>query len=191
MSNTSTTTQATADRLISLTRQEGVNRMSDSLQGIIGAILQALEADGIYQAERSGLPCSILSAETIGRAFRIFRHPPISMSPPNTSLRYQHVVTDMAMLSLLKDLPEEMWRQYLNKELLLGLSYKYTIRMHVNGDNRRSEELNTVLADYGYYPFATDDYTDALPRWELVWEVSLVARSRVMLNPNIRYQQYV
>ena len=161
--------------------------MSDSLQGIIGAILQALEADGIYQAERSGLPCSILSAESISRAFQVFRHPPMSIGPRNTSPHHQHVVTDMAMLSLLKRLSEETWRRYLDKELLLGLSYRSTVRMHANGDNRWSEEMNTVLAEYGYYPFATEDYTDALQRWGLVWEVSFVVCGDVVLNPYVRY----
>lgn len=156
MPSSSTTPQSTADRLISLSRQQEGGGVSDSLQGIIGDILRALEADGIYQAGPVGLPCSTLSVKTV-----------CSVNLPQ--MTFVHVVTDMAMLSLLRDLPEEAWLLYIRGQWHLDLSYQAMVAIQ---ETSEAGGLNTGLAEYGYYSFATDNYTHALLPWGPYFNIS-------------------
>ena len=157
-------TEIAADRLISLAKQQENCNMSDSLQAIVGDILEALEADGIYQAGPAGLPCSILSTRELGRYLSIVSWQGTCWQ--GLEYTFVHVVTDMAMLSLLNALPEQSWRLYLNKQLRISLSYLDTVRAEAAGGG---EELNVVLAEDGHHRFALGDYTDAVLRFGLFW----------------------
>ena len=168
MPSSSTTPQPTeiaAERLISLAKQQESCNMSESLQAIVGDILQALEADGIYQAGPGGLPCSILSTREITGYLSMISWRGTCWEGLEC-MTFVHVVTDMAMLSLLNILPEQTWRLYLNKKLRIALSYLDTVRAEAT---RGGEELNVVLAENGYHRFALGDYTDAVLRFELCW----------------------
>ena len=139
--------------------------MSDWLQANVGDILQALEADEIYQAGPAGLPCSILSAREIGRY--VCKISWLSCWQ-GLECTFVHVVTDMALLSLLNALPEQTWRLYLNKQLHISLSYLDMVRANAARD---SEELNEVLAEDGHHRFAFGDYTGAVLRSGLFWSI--------------------
>ena len=138
--------------------------MADSKLAIIGDILRALEGDGVLQPGPGGLPCSILSAKLVPNLY----YTPLPYVPQKTLV---HVVTDVTMLSLLKTLPESLWRSYLRGELRVALTYDTSMEHHGAQAIRPGEWMNARLDFFGIFGFATDEYTDSLARWSLCWEI--------------------
>ena len=154
MSSSSTTTpQTAADRLISLSQQQQDHKMSQSLQEKLGDLLQALEADGIYEAGPAGLPCSLLSVTTTIR-------PAFSPLVPEDvpKMTFVHVMTDMDMLTLLQTLPETWWLRYLSGVRRLSLVCSNSQHVRTTEYHKAGEELGCI-----------DEYPEMMQGWGLTW----------------------
>ena len=119
------------------------------MQAIVGDILRALEAIGIYQVAPARLPCSIVSVNALGDWGYLSHSQRV-----NPAITYIHVMTDEAMLSLLQQWPEIMWRDYLNRKLSrLSLTEQIAVAVYANGIHRPSEHLDLreeVLTSLGH-----------------------------------------
>ena len=147
--------------------------MSQSLQAKIGDILQALEADGIYEAGPAGLPYSLLSIRTTPPLLFIqsFQTTP-PLAPKDTpKITFVHVLSDMAMLTLLQKLDEVWWLLYLRGELRLRLDWSRTECVPTTLYHKAGEELE---CDCNL--FAIDEYPVTMQCWGLSWDLEFDVR---------------
>ena len=108
------------------------------MQAIVGDILRALEADGIYQATPAGLPCSIVFVSALGDWINLSRRRRV-----NPVITYMHYMTDVAMLSLLQQWPETMWKDYLRRAIRgVCLTHQASVAVHAYDINKPSEYLH-------------------------------------------------
>lgn len=161
IASTSTTPQTAVGRLVGLAeQQEGCAVGGSPLQGLTGDILRALEGAGIYRAGPPGLPCSILSAQTIA-------------DYETTSLTtIEHVVTDETMVSLLQDLPSDEWKEYLDGQFSLTLTEQYSTEVYATALHKPTEERESMPADRRCYNFLIDGRGGGLQCWGLWWQKS-------------------
>ena len=158
--SSTTALQATADRLISLTKTHGGDGMSEPMQAIVGDILRALEADGIYQAAPAGFPCSMVTVSALGEWNNLS-----GIQRVNPIITFVHVITDAALLSLLQKLSQTSWRDYLDGKLRgLCLNEQASVSVHANEIDKPSKYLysrnNPFIIQHSNncrYSYATQD----------------------------------
>ena len=108
------------------------------MQAIVGDILQALEAKGIYQVAPAGFPCSIVFVNALGDWGYLSHSQRV-----NPAITYIHVMTDEAMLSLLQQWSEKNWRDYLRGRVFgMGLTEQVAVAVLANRIYRPSEHLD-------------------------------------------------
>ena len=117
--------------------------MSSSRRALIEDILQALEANRIYQAGPPGLPCSILFSKTVADR------------QASSHITFEHVVTDETMLSLLQGLSIAEWLEYASGQIRLELTEQAWVQVSATELHKPMKEREREPVQgrhYGFFP---------------------------------------